>query len=135
MAKVGVCVALYVNPYVPFYRPECDFSNAYLWYTGIHCTLVWLIFLFDSTQSQKVLIYWYGSTHDSQWFYNNWFKSTRLKMDLWNVIQIDSWLKKLPEFWFKSTLTKCFQNLDSNQLLTRWCYSFPVSHDLFWAFS
>ena len=28
-----------------------------------------------------------------------------------------------------------FQNLDSNQLMTQWCYSFPVSFDLFWAFN
>ena len=29
--------------------------------------------------------------------------NSRLKMDLWNLIEIDWRLKKLPEFWFKST--------------------------------
>ena len=38
--------------------------------------------------------HWFDSTHDS---------NPRLKMDYWNLFQIDSRLKKPPEFWFKST--------------------------------
>ena len=93
-----------------------------------------LIFLFDSTHPQKALIR-----------LNSWLTmasqdliqiNSRFKMDVWNLIQIDLQLKKLPEFWLKSVLDwKRFQNLDSNQLMTQWCYSFPVSFDLFGAFN
>ena len=63
------------------------------------------IFLFDLTKSQKVLIR-LNSWHTMA--LQEWFQiSSRLKMDFWNVIQIDSLLKKLPEYF------------DSNQLKTK----------------
>ena len=94
-------------------------------------------FLFDSTQSQKVLI----------WL-NSW-----LSMALQELIQINSWLKTDFQNWiqnFKLTYysksfqnfdsnqlmtQKTFQNLDSNQLMTEWCYSFWVLYDLRGAFN
>ena len=55
-------------------------------------------------------------------------------MDVWNLIKIDWGLKKLPGFWFKSTHdSKRFSEswFVSYQLMTQWCYSFPVSFDPF----
>ena len=76
-------------------------------------------FLFDLTQSQKVLIR-----------LNSWLPmalqkliqiSSRLKMDFWSSIQIDSGLKKLPEYFDSNQLTtqNTFQNCDSNRLMTQ----------------
>ena len=46
----------------------------------------------------------FESTHDSQWLYKTWFKSN-FKMDLWNLIQTDSWLKKLSGYFGSNQLT------------------------------
>ena len=77
----------------------------------------------------------FDSAHDSQSLYKTWFKSTR-----------DS--KWISEIWSQLTTQKgsriliqinsrliFFQNLDSNQLMAQWCYSFPVPCDLFWSFN
>ena len=46
---------------------------------------------------------------------------------------MDSRFKNSQNFHSNQLMTqKTFQNLDSNQLVTLWCYSFPVSYDLFW---
>ena len=44
-----------------------------------------------------------------------------LKMDFWKLNQIDSRLKKLPEYFYSNQLTtqKTFQNFDSNRLMTQ----------------
>ena len=86
--------------------------------TNMSCDQTWVrlnSFWFDSTQSQKAFIRL--MTHNG--FTRIDSISSRLKMDFWNLIEIDSWLKKLSE---------CF---DSNQLTTQknpefW---FELTHD------
>ena len=81
---------------------------------GYDSKILW----FDSTQSQKVLI----------WL-NLWITmalqdliqiNSRLTMVFWNLIHIDSWLKMLPEYFDLNQLTtqKSFHNFDSNWLVT-----------------
>ena len=56
---------------------------------------------------------WFKSTHDSNGFPEIWFKSTYDSKLYRVLIQINSWLKTLPEFWFKSTH-------DSKSFLESW---------------
>ena len=73
-----------------------------------------LDFLFDSTQSPKVLIQLTMALQELIQI------SSRLKTDFRSLIQIDSRLKKLPEYFHSNQLTtqkKTFQNFDSNRLI------------------
>ena len=69
---------------------------------------------FDSIQL-SLKKFWFDSTHDSQWLYKNWFKSAR------DSIEIDSSLKKLPEYFDSNQLTtqNTSKNLDSNRYITQ----------------
>ena len=87
---------------------------------GHGCVQTWvrLIFLFDSTQSQKFLI---GLNSWLTMALQEWIQiSSWLKMDFWNLIQIDSRLKKLPECFnsYQLMTHNAFQNFGLNQLMT-----------------
>ena len=47
--------------------------------------------------------------------------NSRLEMDFLNLTQVDSRLKKLPEYYFDANqlTTQTFQNFDSNRLMTQ----------------
>ena len=93
-----------------------------------------LIFLFDSTQSQKILIR-LNSTHNG---FTRIDSNQLTTQNFWNLIQIDSQLKIPPGFWFKSTHdSKSFQEFWVNRLVTQKNYLeywFKSAHDsmLFW---
>ena len=109
---------------IPFFHQrrfgEWPASQASDWHQQ---TWVWYDSLFYSIQL-SLRKFWFDTTHDSQWRYRNWFKSTEYS-------------KCISEIFSNQLMTqkKNFQNLELNQLMTQWCYSFPVSYDLFWAFN
>ena len=112
--------------------------HGYLWYN----------FLFDSTQSQKALIHPTITQNDSTRIDLNQLLTQN---EFLNLIQIDSPLKKNPEYFDSNQLTtqKTFQRLDLNRLMTQksiWnidstqvmtqLFESSINFvDLFWAFT
>ena len=118
----------------------------------IRFNLVPEIFGPDSTHdSQWLSKNCFKSSHDSEWllefdsyrlmaqmafqnFDSNWLKTQKVSRIL---IQINSWLKKLPKFWFKSTHDSKKYWFESTQvsiipyiLMTLWLGLCPTGFDL-----
>ena len=110
--------------------------------------MVWFDSFFYSIQLSLRKL-WFDSTNCSHRLYKNWIKiSSRPKMDLWNLIQIDSWLKRyliqinsrlktLQNFDLNRLVAQKIWNIDSNQVMTQWFQSTVDFVDLsfFWAFT
>ena len=104
--------------------------------TGCSGEQTWYDSIFYSIQL-SLRKFWFDSTQDSQWLYKTWFISThdsKRMSEIWFISTHNS--ESFQNFdWNQLTTEKAFQNFDSNQLMSQWCYSFPVSVDLFWAFN